>query len=152
MLRSFSCRGGGDRNSISTLQLGPRKRTIGFDRIGVDTGSSADTGDNRVIVVTILIAQLRTLTLLSAPTNAIKLAAALEKFVASQVREGTYRSREAAIVAAVSHQKRRSEQLAWLQSEVLKGLDSGPAVEFDIEKVIRRGRRRLAAHACRARS
>jgi Arc/MetJ-type ribon-helix-helix transcriptional regulator len=41
------------------------------------------------------------------PTNAIKLPAALEKFVASQVREGTYRNREAAIVAAVSHQKRR---------------------------------------------
>jgi Arc/MetJ-type ribon-helix-helix transcriptional regulator len=50
------------------------------------------------------------------PTNAIKLPAALEKFVASQVREGTYRSREAAIVAAVSHQKRRSEQLAWHNS------------------------------------
>ena len=78
------------------------------------------------------------------PTNAIKLPAALEKFVAAQVREGTYRSREAAIVAAVSHQKRRSEQLAWLQSEVQKGFDSGPAVEFDIEK-IRRGRRRLVA-------
>jgi Arc/MetJ-type ribon-helix-helix transcriptional regulator len=45
------------------------------------------------------------------PTNKKKLPAALEKFVASQVREGTYRSREAAIVAAVSHQKRRSEQL-----------------------------------------
>ena len=54
------------------------------------------------------------------PTNAVKLPAALEKFVASQVREGTYRSREAAIVAAVSHQKRRSEQLAWLQSDVQK--------------------------------
>jgi len=86
------------------------------------------------------------------PTNAIKLPAALEKFVASQVREGTYRSREAAIVAAVSHQKRRSEQLAWLQSEVQKGLDSGPTVEFDIEKIIHRGRRRLAARARRARS
>jgi putative addiction module CopG family antidote len=86
------------------------------------------------------------------PTNAIKLPAALEKFVASQVREGTYRSREAAIVAAVSHQMRRSEQLAGLQSEVQKGLDSGPAVEFDIEKIIRRGRRRLAARARRARS
>ena len=44
------------------------------------------------------------------PTAAVKLPAALEKFVASQVREGTYRSREAAIVAAVQHQKRRSEQ------------------------------------------
>jgi len=46
------------------------------------------------------------------PTNAIRLPAALEKFVASQVREGMYRSREVAIVAAISHQTRRSEQLA----------------------------------------
>src|SRR5258708_19457113 len=67
---------------------------------------------------------------------AIRLPAALEKFIASQVRQGRYRSREAAIVAAVSHQKRRSEQLVWLQSEVQKGLDSRPAVEFDIEKII----------------
>jgi putative addiction module CopG family antidote len=86
------------------------------------------------------------------PIIAIRLPAALEKFIASQVREGRYRSREAAIVAAVLHQKRRSEQLAWLQSEVQKGLDSGPAVEFDIEKIIRRGRRRLAARARRARN
>ena len=42
------------------------------------------------------------------PTNAIKLPAALEKFVASQVREGTYRSREAAIVAAVANNKIQS--------------------------------------------
>lgn len=84
------------------------------------------------------------------PTTAIKLPAALEKFVASQVREGTYRSREAAIVAAVSHQMRRSEQMAWLQSEIQKGLDSGPAGQLDIEKVIRRGRRRVAARARRA--
>ena len=86
------------------------------------------------------------------PDNAVKLPAALEKFVASQVREGTYRSREAAIVAAVSHQKRRTEQLAWLQSEIQKGLDSGPAGVLDIEKVIQRGRRRVAARARRARS
>ena len=44
------------------------------------------------------------------PANAIKLQAALEKLVTSQVRKDTYRNREAAIVAAVSHQKRRSEQ------------------------------------------
>ncbi|MGO9935594.1 MAG: type II toxin-antitoxin system ParD family antitoxin [Steroidobacteraceae bacterium] len=86
------------------------------------------------------------------PDNAVKLPAALEKFVASQVRDGAYRSREAAIVAAVSHQKRRSEQRTWLQSEVQKGLDSGAAGELDIEKVIRRGRRRLAARTRRARS
>ena len=86
------------------------------------------------------------------PTTAVKLPAALEKFVDSQIREGTYRNREAAIVAAVSQQKRRSEQLAWLQSEIQKGLDSGQTGELDIENVIRRGRRRVVARARRARS
>jgi len=86
------------------------------------------------------------------PTTAVKLPAALEKFVDSQVREGTYRSREATIVAAVSHQKRRSEQVAWLHSEIQKGLDSGSTGELDIENIIRRGRRRVAARARRARS
>jgi antitoxin ParD1/3/4 len=86
------------------------------------------------------------------PITALKLPAALEKFVASQLREGAYRSREAAIVAAVLHQKRLSEQLAWLRAEIQKGLDSGPAGELDIKEVIRRGRRRLAARARRARS
>jgi putative addiction module CopG family antidote len=86
------------------------------------------------------------------PITALKLPAALEEFVASQVREGVYSSRKAAIVAAVLHQKRRSEQLAWLQSEIQKGLDSGPAGELDINQIIRRGRRRLAARARRARS
>jgi putative addiction module CopG family antidote len=78
--------------------------------------------------------------------TALKLPAALEEFVASQVRAGAYRSREAAIVAAVLHQKRRSEQLAWLQSEIQKGLDSGPTGKLDINAVVRRGRR-LAARA-----
>jgi putative addiction module CopG family antidote len=86
------------------------------------------------------------------PVTALKLPAALEEFVASQVRKGAYRSRKAAIVAAVLHQKRRSEQLAWLQSEIQKGLDSGPAGKLDINQVIRHGRRRLAARARRARS
>ncbi len=84
--------------------------------------------------------------------TALKLPTALEEFVASQVREGTYRSREAAIVAAVLHQKRRSEQLAWLQSEIQEGLDPGSAGELDINAVVRRGRRRLGARARRARS
>jgi Arc/MetJ-type ribon-helix-helix transcriptional regulator len=44
---------------------------------------------------------------------AIRLPAKLEKFIASQVREGWYRSREAGIVAAVRHLKQRSEQLIW---------------------------------------
>jgi putative addiction module CopG family antidote len=86
------------------------------------------------------------------PIIAIKLPTALEKFVASQVREGRYRSREAAIIAAVLHQKRRSEQLGWARTEIQNGLDSGPAGELDIEETIRRGRRRLAARTRRARS
>jgi putative addiction module CopG family antidote len=86
------------------------------------------------------------------PTGAVKLPAALEKFVASQVSEGAYRSRAAPIVAAVQHQKRCSEQLAWLRSEIQKSLDSGPAGEPDIENVIRRGRRRVTARARQARS
>jgi putative addiction module CopG family antidote len=86
------------------------------------------------------------------PVTALRLPAALEEFVASQVRAGAYSSRKAAIVAAVLHQKRRSEQLAWLQWEIQKGLDSGPAGELDINQVIRRGRRRLAARARLARS
>jgi len=86
------------------------------------------------------------------PTTAVTLPTALEKFVDSQVREGTYRNREAAIVAAVSQEKRRSEQRAWLQSEIQKGLDSGPTGELDIENIIRRGRRRVVARARRART
>ena len=85
------------------------------------------------------------------PITALKLPAALEEFLASQVRKGAYRSREAAIVAAVLHQKRRSEQLTRLQSEIQKGLDSGLIGELDINAVVRRGRRRLAARAPRAR-
>ena len=83
---------------------------------------------------------------------AIRLPAALEKLIASQVREGRYRSREAAIVAAVLHQKQRCEQLAWLRTEIQIGLDSGPAGELNLEGIIRRGCRRLAARTRRANS
>jgi hypothetical protein len=58
---------------------------------------------------------------------------------------GRVSQREAAIVAAALHQKCRSEQLACLQSEIQRGLDSGPARELDINHLIRRGRRWLAA-------
>jgi len=85
------------------------------------------------------------------PVTALRLPVALEEFLASQVRKGAYRSRKAAIVAAVLNQKRRSEPLARLRSEIQKSLDSEPAGKLDINLVIRRGRRRLAARA-RARS
>jgi hypothetical protein len=38
------------------------------------------------------------------PVTVLKLPAVLEEFLASQVRKGVYRSRKAAIVAAVLHQ------------------------------------------------
>lgn len=85
------------------------------------------------------------------PTSVLKLAAVLEKFLASQVQQGTYRTRVAAIAAAVAHEKRRAEQRAWLQGELQKGLDSGSAGELDMASVIRRGRSRLATRKRRAR-
>ena len=78
-------------------------------------------------------------------TPALRLPATLEKFVADQVELGAYRSREAAIVAAVAGEKRRADQRTWLQAELHKGLDSGSAGRLSIEDVIRRGRARLAA-------
>ena len=85
------------------------------------------------------------------PTSALKLAADLEKFLASQVQQGTYRTRVAAIAAAVAHEKRRAEQRVWLQAELQKGLDSGSSGELDMASVIRRGRSRLATRTRRAR-
>ena len=85
------------------------------------------------------------------PTSALKLAADLEKFLASQVQQGTYRTRVAAIAAAVAHEKRRAEQRAWLQGELQKGLDSASTGELDMASVIRRGRSRLATRKRRAR-
>lgn len=75
----------------------------------------------------------------------LKLPAKLEKFVAAQVEQGTYRTRAAAIVAAVASEQRRTEQRAWLRTEIQKGLDSGPAEPLDMDDVIRRGRARHAA-------
>jgi antitoxin ParD1/3/4 len=46
-------------------------------------------------------------------------------------------------------EQRREAKLEWLRAEIQKGLDSGPALEFDpktlAEEVKARGRRRLAA-------
>jgi putative addiction module CopG family antidote len=74
----------------------------------------------------------------------LKLPAKLEKFVAAQVKQGTYRSRKAAIVAAVAREKRRAEQRACLQTELQKGLESRSNGPLNIEDVIQRGRARLA--------
>jgi putative addiction module CopG family antidote len=78
-------------------------------------------------------------------TTALKLPPNLEKFVTSQVEQGSYRSRQAVIVAAVAGEKRRAEQRAWLDAEIQKGLDSGTAVALNMEDVISRGRGRDAA-------
>jgi antitoxin ParD1/3/4 len=46
-------------------------------------------------------------------------------------------------------EQRREAKLEWLRAEIQKGLDSGPAREFDIKELVedvkRRGRERLAA-------
>ena len=77
--------------------------------------------------------------------STLKLASELENFLAMQVREGTYPNRAAAIAAAIEHEKRHTEQHAWLRREVETGLDSGSAGALKIDSVIRRGRTRLAA-------
>ncbi len=77
-------------------------------------------------------------------TAVLKLPAPLEKFVATQVEQGAYRSRQAAIVAAVASEKRRAEQRAWLTQELQKGIDSGTTRPLNMDEVIRRGRGRLA--------
>jgi len=78
-------------------------------------------------------------------TAALKLPPTLEKFVAAQVEQGAYCSRQAAIVAAVAREKKRAEQRAWLAQELQQGIDSGTAGPPNIKDVIRRGRGRLAA-------
>ncbi|KAA0206534.1 MAG: hypothetical protein EDM71_09225 [Proteobacteria bacterium] len=85
------------------------------------------------------------------PPSGLKLAADLERFLASQVQQGTYRSRVAAIAAAVAHEKRRTEQRAWLQAALQDGLESGSAGELDMSHVARRGHSRLASRKRRAR-
>ena len=84
--------------------------------------------------------------------TALKRPPALEKFVAAQVKQGAYRSRQAAIVAAVSKEKRRAEQQGWLDEQLKKGLASESAGELNIEDVIRRGRARQVARKRRARA
>lgn len=84
--------------------------------------------------------------------TALKLPPALERFVAAQVKQGAYRSPQAAIVAAVSKEKRRAEQRSWLDVQLQKGLESESAGELNIEDVIRRGRVRLAARKRKARA
>lgn len=75
----------------------------------------------------------------------MKLPPTLEQFIAAQVEQGVYRSREAAIVAAVTSEMRRVEQRIRLERALQNGLDSKSAGALDINDVIRRGRVRQAA-------
>ncbi|HUO68968.1 MAG TPA: type II toxin-antitoxin system ParD family antitoxin [Gammaproteobacteria bacterium] len=82
----------------------------------------------------------------------VRLPRHLEKFLDAQVRQGVYRSREAAIVAAVANEKRRTDQRDRLQAALQRGLESRSAGELDIEAVISRGRRRNARRIVRSRA
>ena len=73
--------------------------------------------------------------------TALKLPATLEKFIAAQVEQGAYRSRQAAIVAAVAGEKRRVERRAWLTNAIQQGVDSRYAIApLNMDEVIQRGR------------
>jgi Arc/MetJ-type ribon-helix-helix transcriptional regulator len=78
----------------------------------------------------------------------IRLPVELERFLSAQVKQGLHRSREAAILAVLERERRRTQQLVWLKREVQKGvdaLDEGRVVPFDPDNIKRRGRARLAA-------
>jgi Arc/MetJ-type ribon-helix-helix transcriptional regulator len=78
----------------------------------------------------------------------IRLPVELERFLSAQVKQGLHRSREAAILAVLERERRRTQQLVWLKREVQKGvdaLDEGRVVTFDPDNIKRRGRARLAA-------
>ncbi len=82
---------------------------------------------------------------MSVRTETLKLPAPLERYVAEQVEQGAYPSRQAAIVAAVAGEKRRSEQRLWLKAELEKGVRSPTAGVLNIENLILRGRARHTA-------
>jgi Arc/MetJ-type ribon-helix-helix transcriptional regulator len=70
---------------------------------------------------------------------------ALERFLSAAVKQGVYPSREAAIIAAVDRERRRTEQRSGLTAAIQKGLDSGSGGSLNVERVIRRGRTRARA-------
>jgi antitoxin ParD1/3/4 len=68
----------------------------------------------------------------------ISLTPDLQQFVDSQVRDGKFRSADAAVAEAVRMMKEREEKLAWLRREVKKGtdqLDRGESEPLDIEEI-----------------
>lgn len=76
-----------------------------------------------------------------------------EELIARLIADGRYRSEADVIDNALFYleerEERREAKLAKLRAEIQKGLDSGPAEEFDpkelFEDIKRRGRERLAA-------
>jgi len=76
-----------------------------------------------------------------------------EAFIESLIASGRYSTASEIIRDGLriieEREQRREAKLEWLRAEIQKGLDSGPAREFDsktlAEEVKARGRRRLAA-------
>ena len=75
-----------------------------------------------------------------------------EEFIARLIESGRYNSEADVVDNALFYleerEERREAKLAKLRAEIQKGLDSGPAEEFDpkelFEDIKRRGRERLA--------
>ena len=76
-----------------------------------------------------------------------------EEFIASLIASGRYSTASEIIRDGLrlieEREQDREAKLEWLRAEIQKGLDSGPATEFDpktlAEEVKARGRQRLAA-------
>ena len=74
------------------------------------------------------------------------LPSAMESFIRKQVKSGRYGNASEVVregLRLLMHEmETREKKLAALRHEIQKGLDSGPAVEMDIENIIAEARRR----------
>jgi len=72
----------------------------------------------------------------------------LEELVRQKVESGLYTCASEVVVEALwlldARDRLRELKLEELRKEIQKGLDSGPAVPLDFEKIKARGRKRLA--------